>query len=56
MIDLTVHQLVGAMNCFSSWIICSFEMDLVLYDVWLDVFEHEDSCSPGLDDEHLILP
>ena len=39
--DLAVHQLVGAMNCFTNWIICSFEMDLVLYDVWLDIFEHE---------------
>lgn len=55
MIDLAIHQLVGAMNCF-TWIICPFEMDLVLYDIWFDVFEHEHCCSPLLYDEHLVLP
>ena len=54
--DLAIHQLIGALNCFTNRIICSFEVDLVLYDIRFDVFEHEHSCSrAALDDDCLNL-
>ncbi len=55
--DLAVHQLVSAMNCFTNGLICPFEMDLVLYNVRLNVFEHDYCCSSSaLDDNGLNLP
>ena len=55
--NFAVHQLVSAMNCFTNELICPFEVDLVLHDIWFGVFELEHCCNcPILDDDCLKLP
>jgi len=45
------------MDCFTNELVCPFEVDLVLNDIWFGVFEHEHCCNcPVLDDDCLKLP